>query len=165
LVPSCPCRQEHDTRIKRASPPAMRPRRRVVAASARRRSSSQRALSPRSGVSKPTRRYTAPFKRTVSPSITSMIWPDGLTLLRCHIIHAAMAAAPSAIAASTPRAKGTRGYLGLEEAQRRDGGWRGSARALGGWRHANESGRQLRRPYLFFRRMCAKRSFSHEFSC
>jgi hypothetical protein len=40
-----------------------------------------------------------------------MIWPDGLTLLRCHIIHAAMAAAPSAIAASTPRAKGTRGYL------------------------------------------------------
>jgi hypothetical protein len=57
----------------------------------------------RSGVSKPTRRYTA--------SITSMIWPDGLTLLRCHIIHAAMAAAPSAIAASTPRAKGTRGYL------------------------------------------------------
>jgi hypothetical protein len=110
-VPVCPCRQEHDTRIKRASPPAMRPRRRVVAASARRRSSSQRALSPRSGVSNPTRRYTAPLKRTVSPSITSMIWPDGLTLLRCHIIHAAMAAAPSAIAASTPRAKGTRGYL------------------------------------------------------
>lgn len=69
-----------------------------MAASARRRSSSQRALSPRSGVSKPTRRYTAPFKRTVSPSITSMIWPDGLTLLRCHIIHAAIAAAPSAIA-------------------------------------------------------------------
>src|SRR5437868_315960 len=75
------------------------------------RPSSQRALSPRSGVSNPTRRYTAPSKRTVSPSITSMIWPDGLTLLHCHIIHAAMAAAPSAIAASTPRAKGTRGYL------------------------------------------------------
>jgi hypothetical protein len=97
-VPSCPDLQAHATRIRRASPLPMRARKRDVAASARRRSSSQRALSPRSGVSKPTRRYTAPFKRTVSPSITSMIWPDGLTLLRCHIIHAAMAADASGLA-------------------------------------------------------------------
>jgi len=62
---SCPGRQAHATRVRWASPLATRARRRFVAASARRRSSSQRALLPRSGVSIPTRRYTAPLKRTV----------------------------------------------------------------------------------------------------